>query len=87
MGNFEDIFFGDAINAYRNTSKYKDQGMMEIMLRRKDFEQNLNNMWSAYCKGNPTQIVEYNKGIEQIKESGLKVLRNSVGKHKIIIPK
>lgn len=86
MSNFGDIF-GDAINDYRNTSKYKDQGMMEIMLRRKEFEQNLDDMWSAYCKGNPAQIVEYNKGVEQIKESGLKVLRNSVGKHKIIIPK
>lgn len=86
MSNFGDIL-GDAINAYRNTSKYKDQGMMEIMLRRKEFEQNLDDMWSAYCKGNPAQIVEYNKGVEQIKESGLKVLRNSVGKHKIIIPK
>lgn len=86
MGYFEDIF-GDAINAYRNTSKYKDQGMMEIMLRRKEFEQNLDDMWSAYCKGNSAQIVEYNKGVEQIKESGLKVLRNSAGKHKIVTPK
>lgn len=37
MGNFEEIF-GDAINAYRNTSKYKDQCMMEIMLRCKKFD-------------------------------------------------
>ena len=43
-------------------------------------------MWDIYRKGNPQQIVEYNKGVAQIKECGLKVLRNSAGKHKIVLP-
>lgn len=86
MGNFEDIF-GDVFDAYRNTSEYKDRGMMEIMCSRQKFEQNLDDMWAIYSKGNPAQIVEYNKGLDQIKSCGLKVLRNSAGKHKIIVPK
>jgi len=32
-------------------------------------------------------IVNYQKDINQIKKTGLKVLRNSQGKHKIIVPK
>lgn len=86
MGNFEDIF-GGIFDAYRNTSEYKDRGMMEIMYSRQKFEQNLDDMWAIYSKGNPAQIVEYNKGLDQIKSCGLKVLRNSAGKHKIIVPK
>lgn len=33
------------------------------------------------------EMIEYNKGVEQIKSAGFKVYRNSVGKHKIVIPK
>ena len=33
------------------------------------------------------QIIDYNKGVSQIKDAGLKVFRNSAGKHKIVIPK
>lgn len=44
-------------------------------------------MWAIYSKGCTQQIIEYNKGIEQIKSAGFKVYRNSVGKHKIVIPK
>ena len=86
MGNFEDIF-GDYFNAYRNTSEYKDQSILEISLRKKEFEKNLDNMWAIYAKGNPRQIIEYQKGVDQIKKAGLKVLRNSQGKHKIVVPK
>lgn len=85
MGNYEDIF-GDYLSAFKSTSKYKDECMMEIVLRKKDFEKNLDDMWSIYSKGNPIQIIEYNKGVDKIKRAGLKVLRNSVGKHKIIVP-
>lgn len=86
MGAFEDMF-GDYFNAYRNTSEYKDKSMLEITLRKKEFEQNLDDMWAIYRRGNPQQIIEYQKGVDQIKKSGLKVLRNSEGKHKIVIPK
>ena len=85
MGAFEDIF-GDYFNAYKNTSKYKDESMLEITLRKKEFEQNLDDMWAIYKK-NPQQIVEYQKGVDQIKNCGLKVLRNSQGKHKIVTSK
>ena len=86
MGAFEDIF-GDYLNAYRNTSKYKDESMLDITLRKKEFEQNLDDMWAIYKRGNIQQIVNYQKGVDQIKNSGLKVLRNSEGKHKIVVPK
>lgn len=86
MGAFEDMF-GDYLNAYRNTSKYKDESMLEITLRKKEFEQNLDDMWAIYKRGNIQQVVNYKKGVDQIKNSGLKVLRNSEGKHKIVVPK
>lgn len=85
MSGIEDIL-NDYINTYRTTSEYKDRGKMEIMCKRASFEQNLDAMWDIYRKGNPHQIVEYNKGVAQIKECGLKVLRNSAGKHKIVLP-
>ena len=75
MGYFEDIF-GDYFSAYKNTSGYKDDCMLEITLRKKEFEQNLDDMWAIY-----------KKGVDQIKKAGLKVLRNSQGKHKIVVPK
>lgn len=90
MGNFEDLFgdlFGDIFQGYKNTSRYKDDSMMEIIYRKKEFEENLNEMWKIYTSGNFAQITEYQKGVEQIKETGLKVMRNSAGEHKIIVPK
>lgn len=86
MGNFEDMF-GNYFDAYKNTSKYKDSSMLEIALRKSEFEKNLDEMWAIYNKGLAKQIVNYNKGINQIKDVGFKVLRNSAGKHKIVIPK
>lgn len=86
MGQFEDIF-GGMFDAYRNTSAYKDRSMIDIMCQCKDFEENLDDMWAIYVRGNPAQLVEYNKGLDQIKKCGLKVLRNSLGKHKIVVPK
>lgn len=86
MGQFEDIF-GGVFDAYKNTSEYKDTLMMEIMFRRQEFEKNLDDMWAIYMRGNPAQLVEYNKGLDQIKSCGLKVLRNSLDKHKIVVPK
>lgn len=83
MGDFKDIF-KNYFSAYKNTSRYKDDSMLEIMLRKKEFEKNLDDMWSIYGKGVTYQIVDYQKRIDQIKKAGLKVLRNSQGKHKIV---
>lgn len=79
--------FSDYLSAYKNTSRYKDESMLDIALRKKEFEQNLDDMWMIYAKGNVSQIIEYQKGVDQIKKAGLKVFRNSQGKHKIVIPK
>lgn len=83
MDNYND-FINDFFSAYMNTSNFKDSSMMEIMGRRKEFEENLDNMWRIYMSGNTAQIIEYNNGVYQIKHCGLKVLRNSAGKHKIV---
>lgn len=79
--------FNNYFNAYKNTSDYKDSSMLEIALRKEEFEENLDKMWSTYSSGCIQQIVEYNKGVNQIKYTGFKVYRNSSGKHKIVIPK
>lgn len=74
----------DMFDAYRHSSDYKDRSMMEIMSNRAEFENNLDNMWAIYSKGNIAQIVEYNKAVQNIKDAGLFVLRNSAGIHKIV---
>ena len=86
MGSFEDNF-GDYFEAYKTTSQYKDSSKMEIMLRRQEFEKNLDDMWLNYSRGMVVQLVNYNKQLDSIKSCGLKVLRNSSGKHKIVVPK
>ena len=50
MGTFEDIF-GNYFDAYKNTSKYKDDSMLDIGLRKSEFEKNLDEMWDNYRKG------------------------------------
>lgn len=84
MSYLEDIFGEDLVSAYRNTSKYKDDTMMEIMIRKKEFEKNLDRMWTIYQSGIVMQIVDYNKQVQMIKDAGLKVFRNSAGEHKIV---
>lgn len=85
MSDFKEMF-GNYLNAYKSTSKYKDEKMLDIALQKSKFEKNLDEMWAIYAKGCTQQIVEYNRGIEQIKSAGFKVYRNSGGKHKIVIP-
>lgn len=78
----------DIFNAYRNTSEYRDRGMLDIMCNREKYEQNLDEMWRIYTSGNMKQVFEYRKQIETIKSVGLQVLRSkSTGKHKIVYPK
>ena len=84
MGQAETIL-NDLFNAYKQSSEFKDYSRMEIAGRKVEFEKNLDNMWAIYTKGNPKQIVEYNKGVNYIKSLGFKVLRNSVRKHKLIL--
>lgn len=86
MNSFENIF-GDYFEVYKTTSQYKDSSKMEIMFRRQEFEKNLDDMWLNYSRGMVVQLVNYNKQLDTIKSCGLKVLRNSSGKHKIIVPK
>ena len=84
MSNFENIF-GNYFDAYKQTSKYKDNIKLEIALRKSEYEKNLDDMWAIYGKGVVQQLIEYNKGVEEIKSCGYKVLRNSSGKHKIVL--
>lgn len=71
-------------NAYKQTSKYKDDCIWDIAFNKKQYEDTLNKMWANYVSGCFEQIVEYNKQVESIKSSGFKVLRNSKGLHKIV---
>ena len=80
---FEDVF-----GAYMKTAKYKDSCMMEIMCRKQEFEETLDEMWKVYTSGNLRQVVEYKKQVKEIKEAGLIVLRSkTTGKHRITYPK
>ena len=79
--------FGDYFDAYKQTGKYRDDGILEIALRKKEFEDNLNEMWRIYSTGSVSQIVEYNKQVEYIKQCGYKVMRNSAGNHKLVLMK
>lgn len=84
MNSFENIF-GDYFDAYKTTSRYRDDSKMEIMFRRQEFEKNLDDMWANYSKDMVVQLVNYNKQLDSIKSCGLKVLRNSSGKHNIVV--
>ena len=84
MGNFADIL-DDYMNAYKSTSEYKDKLKMDIYLRKAEYEEHLDQMYANYIHGCAHQIISYNEQIGDIKSAGLKVLRNSSGKHKIVI--
>lgn len=72
--------------AYKHRQDYKDDSMVEIMCKREKFEQNLDDIWRS-ISFNAKQIMEYKKAVRQIKEAGLVVMRNSIGKHKIVFKK
>lgn len=78
-------FLNDLFGAYQTTSQYRDNVKLELAIRKKYFEDNLNEMWAAYRKGRVTVIVDYNAQVSEIKKYGYKVLRNSEGIHKIIL--
>ena len=83
--DFVNDLFGGAFDAYKQTGQYRDNGMMDIALRRKEYEDHLNEMWRIYSTGNVKQIVEYNKQVEEIKSCGYKVMRNNAGIHKLVL--
>lgn len=80
-------FINDFFSAYKETSEFNDAGKLEIAARKKEFEETLDEMWRIYRRGWISQIVEYNKQVSEIKKYGYKVLRNSVGVHKIVLIK
>lgn len=72
--------FSDYMNAYKSTSRCVDNLKMDIYFRKAEYEEHLDKMY-----GCTRQIISYNEQIKDIKSAGLKVLRNSSGKHKIVI--
>ena len=83
MNNNKDDFTKVFFDGYSQFNNRRVNGKMEILLRRNEFEENLNQMWAIYRRGNVRQIIEYQNAVDQIKETGLRVLRNSDGIHKI----
>lgn len=80
MSAFDDVF-GDCM--YTNERALRS-ARFQILAEKTAFEGRLDEMWSIYLKGITRQIVEYRKQVDDIKHCGLKVLRNSAGKHKIV---
>ena len=80
----KDEFVNDLLKFAGFSNRGQDMQKSDIICRKKTYEDTLDKMWKAYAI-NPRQIIEYNKQIAIIKESGCRVLRNSAGKHKIII--
>ncbi len=87
MNNKQDVqdMINDMFNAYKNSYKAKDDGRIEIACKKKEFEDTLNKMWKIYINGNINQLSHYQKQLNEIKNCGCKVMRNSKGEHKIII--
>lgn len=84
MNNFSDMF-ADYMNAYKSTNAFTDGLKMDIWLRKSDYEERLDEMYANCIHGTIRQIIDYNNQIDEIKSARLKVLRNSSGKHKIVI--
>lgn len=84
MNNFIDMLT-DYMDAYKSTGRCVDRLKMDIYLRKVEYEEHLDKMYANYIHGCARQIITYNEQIRDIKSAGLKVLRNSSGKHKIVI--
>lgn len=86
----KDNFIKDYINAFTNSSygkmEQEKEQRLDIAIRKSKYEETLDKMWSNYIKGFTSQIVEYEKQKDIIKNCGCKVFRNSKGQHKIVIP-
>lgn len=77
-------FLNDLFKVAGSSYRAKDDQKFDIACKKGEYEENLDEMWRIYMV-NPRQIVEYNKQLATIKECGCKVMRNSFGKHKIVI--
>lgn len=77
-------FLNDLFKAANSSYREKDNQKLEIVCNKREYEKILDEMWRIYMV-NPQQIIEYNKQVEAIKYCGCRVLRNSSGKHKIVI--
>lgn len=77
-------FLNDLFKAANSSYRAKDDQKLEIVCKKREYEKILDEMWRIYMV-NPQQIIEYNKQVEAIKYCGCRVLRNSSGKHKIVI--
>lgn len=77
--------FGDIFKASQNSYKARDNAKMDIAINKSKYEETLDEMWRLYHSGTIQQVVEYQKQIDSIKNSGCRVMRNSNGKHKIVI--
>lgn len=78
-------FLNDLLKAYSGSYQAKDDQRMDIVCRKKEYENTLNKMWSIYMKGNSKQIIAYQEQVDIIKRCGCKVYRNSNGVHKIVV--
>ncbi len=79
-----DDFLNDLLRAASSSHREEDNQKLEIVCRKKEYEETLDKMWRNYMI-NPQQIIEYKKQVEAIKYCGCMVLRNSSGQHKIVI--
>ena len=72
-------------DTYKRTSSYRDDAIRDVGLRRKEYEQHLDEMWAIYRNGNLGQVYAYKKQVQYIKEAGFTVQRSkSTGKHRIV---
>lgn len=76
----------DIFEAYKHTSDFKDRSMVEVMARRREYEENLDAMW-ANASRNLQQIVIYKEQVKHLKSLGITTMRNSAGKHKLVFTK
>ncbi len=84
MNNFIDMLT-DYMDTYKSTGRCMGKLKMDIYSRKAEYEEYLDKMYANYMHGCTRQIISYNEQIGDIKSAGLKVLRNSSGKHKIVI--
>lgn len=77
--------FGELFKASQNQYGAKDDIKMNIVCNKSKCEEKLDELWRMIGKENPQKISKYKEQVKKIKDSGCRVLRNSVGKHKIVI--
>lgn len=76
----------DIFETYKHTSDFKDREMVEVMVRKREFEENLDAMW-ANASRNLQQLVTYKEQVKHLKSLGITTMRNSAGKHKLVFTK